>query len=145
MNESRILSLDYGRARIGLAISDPLKTIASPLVVIKHESMKKDALKIHENVVKYNITKVIIGITFRLDGSLSEIASEAKKLGKYLHNRFNVDVEFTDETMTTRDAYTSISEGGKKKKNRKQNIDMYAACKILQAYLDNLKELENEK
>ncbi|MFH1715217.1 MAG: Holliday junction resolvase RuvX [Elusimicrobiota bacterium] len=138
---SRILGIDYGRARIGVAVSDETALISKAVGIIKNEGSKKSAAKIGQLIEEYEVSKVVVGLSKKSDGMLGEIGVEALEFGKYLGVRFNIPIDFIDEAMTTKNAESIMIESRSSRKSRKQRIDTVAACLILQDYLDRAKEL----
>ena len=129
----RILAIDYGKVRNGLAISDETKSLARALkVVIGLDGLKKEMDVLFD---MYQIEKVIIGVSNNADGSIGEIGKLAKKFAVYLQNKFSAKVELYDEAMTTKEVERRFRTLGKHLKKHKHEIDKYAAEMILQEYL----------
>jgi len=130
---SRILAIDYGKVRTGIAISDETKSLARALkVVIGLDGLKKEIEKLLQ---EYEIEKVIIGVSNNADGSIGEIGKLSKSFAIYLQNKFNLKVELYDEAMTTKEVERRFKELGRPLKKYKHEIDKYAAEMILQEYL----------
>lgn len=122
----KILGIDYGERRIGLAITEGV--IAQPLgVERKTQSVKR---KIKELCEKEKIDKIIIGI------SEGRMAEETRQFGRNLQKITNLPIEFFDETLTTQQAIKSMVESGTSRKKRKQFQDAVSAALILQGYLE---------
>ena len=135
----RIIGIDYGSARVGLAQSDPLGIIASPLETVP-------AAKIIEYLQKYasgeTIVKFVVGYPLNLDGSHASAAADVDAFLKKLAKAFPaVPVALEDERFTSVLAHRAMIEGGMKKKDRrnKASVDKISAAIILQAYLDKKK------
>lgn len=125
----KILGIDYGRSKIGLAITDG--TLAEPLVVLKYKDVKELVKRIKTEIEKGKIDKIVIGV------SEGKMAVETEKFIRRLNKEINIPVEEYDETLTSRDAqFLSIQAGINRKKRRKME-DAYAATIILQNYLDS--------
>lgn len=123
----KILGIDFGERRIGLAITEG--EIAQPLrVEIKNE---KSNIKIKELCEKENIEKIVIGIS---EGRIAEIT---KRFGYVLQQITNLPVEFFDETLTTQEAIRKMVESGTSREKRKKFQDAVSAALILQGYLDS--------
>lgn len=123
----RILGIDYGQKRFGLAITEG--EIARPLKV---EARNKNLeSRIQEICEKENVEKIVIGLP---EGRL---ANEIKDFGQQLESITNIPVEFFDETLTTQDAIKKMIEAGTSKKKRKNFQDAVSAALILQAYLSS--------
>lgn len=122
----RVLGIDFGIAKIGLAIAD--NSLAQPMGVIKNH--QKTLTKIAQLVEQKEIEKIIIGL------SEGKIGQKAKEYGNQLERITGIKVFFQDETLTTREAIAKMIEAGKKKRYRQEKEDAFAAAIILQAYLD---------
>ncbi len=135
----RIIGIDYGRARVGVAQSDPLGIFASPLETVP-------AAKIIEYLQNYSlketISKFVVGYPLNLDGSHASAAPDVDAFLKKLTGAFpTVDVALEDERFTSVLAHRAMIEGGMKKSERrdKNSVDKISAAIILQAYLDKKK------
>ncbi|MCX7770200.1 MAG: Holliday junction resolvase RuvX [Proteobacteria bacterium] len=135
--KERILGLDFGIKRIGLAITDETQTIAQPLCVIKREGNKKDIEKIREVLQKYDVKKIVLGVSENEYGEVTEIGKKSMAFGEKL-KELNVEVEFIEESFTTSIAHEALSFSGLKTKKHKEYIDKIAATLILQDYLRSL-------
>ena len=124
----KILAIDYGVRNIGLAISDGF--LAEPLGQIKIKGQKDFLTKIEKLCLKNKIKKIILGLP---DGRLHSVI---KKIKTQLKKRLNLDVILYDETLTTKEAILKMKEAGKKRKERQKKDHLFAACLILQSYLD---------
>lgn len=131
-----LLGVDYGDARIGLAISDDLGFLAHPLETI-HCRQTHPLERIAEIVQERGIAKIILGLPLRLDSTEGPAAEKvrafAKRLSPYLAS---TPIEFIDESFSTIDAQSRLHEAGKNTKQSKGVIDQAAAVVILQGYLD---------
>jgi putative Holliday junction resolvase len=138
---SRILGLDIGLKRIGVAVSDPFGITATPLEFILND--EKVFEKINDLIKNYKISKIVIGLPLTLKGEEGEQARYTKELAENLKNHIPQDIEiiFIDERFTSSLAEKTLSQT--KKKNKKEKIDSLSAVFILQTYLDRL-SLSNE-
>lgn len=128
------LGIDFGRARIGLAISDELRFLAHPLVTIP---ANKDSVKrIAEIVRERKIDKVVIGIPRHMSGEIGQSANEALEFAVKLRDELPCPVETWDERLTTIAANRALSDAGKKTRQTRNIVDQVAAQMILQGYLD---------
>jgi len=139
MEEERILGIDYGQKRIGIAISDPLRLIAYPLETVERKRIEDSIRRILE---KYSIEYVIIGYPLRTDGKLGEREEEVKSFAEKIKGKFNINIKLWDERYTTIEAERIIRDIGKKPSRDKGRVDRVAASLILQSYLDYLKKNE---
>lgn len=135
----RILGIDYGLKRIGLSISDPTKTLASPLPTIQNDN--KSIEKILEIINKNDVEKIVIGYPVNMDGSKSEICKVIDKFIHSLSTKVNLEIIKRDERLTSYIAQQQILESVKSKKKRqdKSLVDQFSARIILQEYLDEIK------
>jgi putative Holliday junction resolvase len=129
-----ILGIDFGRARIGLAISDELRFLAHPLETIRND--KAAIAKIAEIVRDRKIDKVIVGVPRHMSGELGESANAALEFVSRLRAQLPCAIETSDERLTTIAAERALRESGKKTRNTRHVIDQVAAQMILQTYLD---------
>jgi len=132
----RILAVDPGKKHLGLAVSDPTRTIAAPLDVIQHTSLRGDAQEILRIASEQEATLILIGQPLHWDGSLSEQAQESTALAETLQELGELPVELVDEYGSTQEA----QQAGRKLKlpGRKSSshLDDLAAAIILQNYLE---------
>lgn len=130
---SRILGVDYGARRIGLAISDDSKITARPLAVVRRSKL---AAELEEAIADYDIEMVVMGLPTGLAGNEGESAREARLLADEIGSLLGVEVHFVDERFTTRIAEQSLLQAGMKRRDRRETVDRVAAALILQSYLD---------
>ncbi len=138
MNEfpGRILALDVGKKRIGLALSDDLRITAQPYSVIEPQSPEDCLQSLLLIIEKENVGLIVLGMPKRLDGSMGEMAQEVKSLATKIRERFPIKVKIWDERFSTHAAQRALLEGDVSRKKRKQVIDQTAAAWILQGFLD---------
>lgn len=133
---ARILAIDYGTKRVGLAVTDPLQLIASALGTVH----SKDVISYLKNYLQaHEVVCFVVGLPKRLDGSDSQSAAHVEKFVTLLRQNFpEIPVERVDERFTSSIATRSLLEMGLKKKDRakKENVDMLSAVLILQTYLE---------
>lgn len=135
----RILGLDVGDKYIGVAVSDLLQLTAQGLKTIKRVGKKKDFLELEEIIDEYDIKKVVVGLPKNMNGTIGPQSEKVLKFGEKIKNKFNIDVIYIDERMTTMSAERILIEGNVRRENRKQYIDKIAASFILQSYLNSSK------
>ncbi len=138
----RILGIDYGDARIGLAVSDESETLASPLGTYKSQSMRKDVDHIAALIKEKNIASVVIGLPINMDGSMGERVNKTRSFGTVLQKVSGVEVVYKDERLTTVSAERTLIECNVRREKRKQVIDTLSAQIILQSYLDAKKRIK---
>jgi len=129
----RILAVDYGEKKVGLAVSDELGLCAHPYGVIKNTSKVINEIK--DIVIKNKIQKVIVGVPHW--NKPSEIISKIERFVEELKEMLEIDIELVNEIYSTKIAEEKVRSIGKKYKKVKKKIDSYAACVILQDYLEN--------
>lgn len=127
---SNYLGVDYGRAKVGLAVSSG--SLAAPLKVLRYTNIDELFVRIKKTVEEEKIEQIVIGLS---DG---KIAKESKKFGRDLSKYLNLPVAFIDETLTTADVLEKAIEAGMGQKKRKNMEDAFSATLILQNYLDSL-------
>ena len=131
----RILGLDIGTVRIGLALSDPLGITAQPLETI--QCKKCDPIgRIIELTEEYSIAKLVVGNPLTLDGKSSFASQNVEKFIEKLKNSLQLECVLWDERMTTAQAEKLMISNGVRRKKRRESIDQVAATIILQSYLD---------
>lgn len=137
----KIMCLDVGKVRIGIAQSDPMKIIASPLeVYTRTNSIKNDARYIAGLIKANEVDTLVVGLPKKLDGSEGDSVQMAKNLAERImgHTTGGVKLVFEDERFSTVEATRVLLEGDVSRKKRKQVVDKIAATFILQSYLDRL-------
>ncbi len=132
----RILAVDPGEKRIGLAVSDPTQTIASPLAVISHVSRVMDAAQIAQTAADHATVKIIVGCPLDAEGLPGPSARRAERLAEAIHAQTDLPVELWDESGSTQAAQTARRAMGVSRKKRSGHLDELAAAVILQSYLD---------
>lgn len=130
----RIIGLDIGKERIGIAISDELKTYAYNLKTIKSD--KNTIEQLREIIQEFGVSELVVGLPKTLKGELGTMAQYVQKFGQSLEKQLKIKVKFWDERFTTKEAYNVLCETGIRGKKRKNKIDMLSAAIMLQSYLD---------
>lgn len=137
----RLLGVDLGSRRVGLALSDPLGITAQRLETLQVRTLDEAVRGIVEAAKQYGCEQIVIGLPRNMNGSEGEKAKESKKCAKKINEIADMEVLFIDERLTTVLAHKAItSTGGKKmqrRKKRKEEVDGIAAQLILQSYLDS--------
>jgi putative Holliday junction resolvase len=132
----RILAIDPGEKRIGLALSDPERIFASSYGVVIHKAFEDDITSINEIIIQNEVSLVVIGQAFDEDGNATSSSRRAVKFGEGLKSRFQIKVVYYDEAGTTQEAKEAALLMGLTKKNRRGHLDNLAATILLQRYLD---------
>jgi putative Holliday junction resolvase len=134
----RLLGLDYGEKRIGVAICDELGLTAQGLPTIMRKNKKHD-LEILRNLINnYNVEKIVVGYPVKIDGSEGIQCDKVNRFASLLNAAFSLDVIKWPETLSTKEAEEILINSGVRWKKRKNNVDKLAACLILQSYLDSI-------
>lgn len=132
----RMLGLDLGTKRIGVAVSDSLNIIAQSVGTIERRSIKNDIKKIQDLIREYSASKLIVGLPLNMNGTEGKSANLAFNFVSELKKEIDVDVEMIDERLTTAQGERIFLEADLSRGKRRKNIDKIAAQLILQNYLD---------
>ncbi|MHB8779435.1 MAG: Holliday junction resolvase RuvX [Anaerolineales bacterium] len=132
----RILAIDHGEKRIGIALSDSTAAIASPLKIIRHVSRAIDAAQVAELAVQNEAMLILVGQSFDEDGNPNLAGRRAARFADELRNQTNLPVELWDESFSTQVARSARVELGVSRKKRAGHQDAFAAVVILQSYLE---------
>ena len=133
---SRILGLDFGTRRIGLALSDPTGTLASPLPFLKNSRPSDVASKLKALTETHQITTVVIGLPRNLDGTYGPAAQKVRDFITQIQPHLSAKIIPQDERLTTVQASRGLSQMGLNQKELRKKVDCSAASLILQQYLD---------
>ena len=137
----RILAVDPGDVRIGLAISDPTGTIAMPLQIIAHEARDKDVDRIAVIAKEQGAEMILVGQSLTEHGRPTRTGRKAAQMATALRGATGLEVQLVEESFTTADVRLARLESGMKKKKRRNPVDAEAAARILQNYLDERKQI----
>lgn len=135
----RILGLDYGEKRIGVAISDPLGVTAQPVTVIeKKDSFEQDLAEINQIIDRYpSVKEIVVGLPKSMNGEIGIQAQKTLDFVKALESSLKIKITTWDERLTTVEAERMLISAGLSRQKRKKVIDKSAAALILQNYLDS--------
>lgn len=139
----KILSVDFGDTRTGLAVSDPSRLLASGIGYVSPGGIEKTADAVAEVAKEQRASAIIVGLPVNMDGSEGGRAARCRKFASMLSERTGVPVAMFDERMTTMTASRYLNETGTHGKKRKTVIDTLSAQIILQNCLDRLKYMNN--
>ena len=141
----KILSLDIGTVRIGIATSDIMEIIASAYEVYRRKSLSQDVFHVAELVKNLSVGEVVIGLPLKMDGSEGQSVEMARAFGDELSKYVDVPIIYQDERLSTVSAERILIESGMRREKRKDKIDAVAATIILQTYLDkkSYKKVQN--
>jgi putative Holliday junction resolvase len=133
----RILALDHGTRRIGVAVSDELKTIAQPLEYIPAEPFAAFLDRLKEIIREKEVEFILLGLPRNMDGSYGPAALKVQEFAAALRGAITIPVQMWDERLTSVQANRFLIQGGMRRDKRKQKVDQTAAAIILQSYLDS--------
>ena len=136
----RVLGLDVGQRRIGVALSDSLGLTAQRLTVLMRQSLKGDLEAIVKLVSQHQVDSIIVGLPLTLRGECGPQAQRVLGFANALRHRVTVPVQLVDERLTTAQGERALLETDTSRRKRKQVIDQVAAQLILQQYLDTHRE-----
>lgn len=131
----RIMALDHGDKRIGVAISDPLGIAAHGLPTIETDRKGGEIDRIRELVDVKDVERVVVGLPVNMDASEGERARKARSFAKELRRRLDVPVELSDERLTSAQAHRELSRQGASMRERGERVDRMAAQLILRRYM----------
>ena len=134
----RILALDHGTRRIGVAVSDETKTIAQPLTYLPAEPFADFLARLKKLLVEKEIDLVLIGLPRNLDGSYGPAAQKVEAFVAVLKMAITVPVKTWDERLTSAQANRILIQSGVRRDKRKEKVDKMAAAILLQSYLDGI-------
>ncbi len=132
----RILGLDVGDVRIGVAVSDALGITAQAVTTIQRKGQPEDVRRIQELLAEYEAAALVVGLPLNMDGNDGPQAQKVRAFADALKSSLDAEIVFWDERLTTAEARRVLIEGGMRRKKRKSVIDQLAAVLILQSYLD---------
>ena len=132
----RIMGLDVGEKRIGIAISDPMGWTAQGHSVLQRSVLEIDIKNINQLCQEYEVEIIVIGLPRNMDGSIGPKALEVQEFAQLLENSLGINIAYWDERLTTKSAERVLIEADLSRRRRKQVIDKMAAVYIFQAYLD---------
>ena len=133
----RVLGIDYGDRKIGLALSDTLGFTAQPLTSYRRGTEKEDEEYFKTLVAEYNITEVVVGLPLRMDGSSGTRAEKTRAFAKWLEQILNLPIFFWDERLTTKQANKFLSNRKISIQTKKDIEDQISAVIILSTYLES--------
>lgn len=139
----RMLGIDYGDARVGIAITDPLNITVQGLETIQRNNSDKIILKrLDELLKKYEVDTIVVGMPFNMNGTVSERAKTTEKFIHKLKCKYNkMNIETIDERLTTVEAHKTMNFLEINKNKKKNIVDTISAVYILETYLNKLKNI----
>jgi len=134
----RVLAIDHGTVRMGIAISDELKMIAQPLEFIPAEPFSGFLDRIKFLLSEYEVELLLLGMPRNMDGSYGDASIKVKEFEAILKKSTTIPIKTFDERLTSVQANRALTQGRVKKKNKRKNVDAMAAAILLQSYLDSI-------
>lgn len=134
----RILALDPGTKRIGVAISDETRTLATPLEFIPAEPFAEFLARLKTLIREKEVGLILVGLPRNMDGSIGPAAMAAQQFVAVLKEALTVPIRTVDERLSTVQAHRLLRAAGRRARSRKSRIDQSAAAVLLQSYLDAL-------
>lgn len=131
----RILAIDYGRKRMGLALSDELQMTAQPLFIMVRTNRRNDLRRLREICRKRGVARILMGHPLHITGEAGEMAEEAAQFAVRLQKELGIEVKLADERLTSWEAEQIVAQQ-KSPSRRKKSIDDVAAAVLLREYLD---------
>jgi putative Holliday junction resolvase len=132
----RILALDYGRKRIGLAISDELQLTAQPLLVLKRANRRDDLRRLRDICRIQGVARILVGHPLHITGEAGEMAQEAARFAARLRKELGIEVDLVDERLTSWEAAQMVAETGSATHRNATSLDDVAAAIFLREYLE---------
>ena len=136
----RIVAVDRGDVRTGLAVCDVFETVASPVCVLTEYHPERLASRVAEEIKKLSAEMIVVGLPRNMDGSEGESADKCRALAEELKNLTGLPVALYDERLTTVEAHNILSAADIRGKKRKQTVDAVAAVLILEGYLSSRRQ-----
>jgi putative Holliday junction resolvase len=143
---ARVLGIDYGERRVGIALSDPTSTIAGPLTVLVRRAGKRPPVQaVVDLIVQHEVTHLVVGLPLTLEGDENAWTRAVRDFGEKVAARAGIGVTFADERLSSVAAERAVRSLGlpRGERERKERVDAAAAVIILQGYLDRMKRNEN--
>ena len=133
----RVLGIDYGRRRLGLALSDEDAILASPMPTLQRDrSSRRDVSRLKAIVARHDVAEIVVGLPLNMNGTRGEMVEEVEVFAATLRTRLNLPVRLFDERLTSQEAERVMLEANLPRRRRKELRDSLAATLILQGYLD---------
>ena len=134
--KGRVLAIDYGHKRIGLAISDELGMTARPLETLSRTNRRNDLRRLRELARKHGVARIVVGNPVRLDGSAGEMADKAARFAARVQKELGLPVEMMDERLSSWEAQETTAATKTKRNKKAAGVDAVAAAVILRDFLE---------
>ena len=139
----RIMAIDYGDARTGVAVSDGSSTLVGEAWVLYSKSEDETAQTIADEAIKRGVSRIVVGYPKNMNGTIGPRAEKSEQIAELLRSLCDIEVVLWDERLTTISANRVLTDAGKRGKKRKKTIDAVAASLILENYLTYIRGLQN--
>jgi putative holliday junction resolvase len=136
MEMGRVMALDVGRVRVGVALSDPLGYTAQPLLTLWRKSRGEDFRSLLRLIRKHEVERIVVGNPLHMSGDVSPWAAKVQEFAEELRKRSGLPVELWDERLSSVAAHEILDEAGRDKRDRKYVIDQVAAVVILRGWME---------
>jgi putative holliday junction resolvase len=136
MATGRVMGLDVGKVRVGVALSDPLGYTAQPLLTLWRKNRNDDLRSLLRLIRKHEVVEIVVGNPLHLSGDVSPWATKVQEFADEIRKRTALPVHLWDERLSTRAAHEILNEAGHDQKNRKYVIDQVAAVVILRGWME---------
>lgn len=134
----RLLGIDYGRVRLGFALSDEGAVLATPLPhKLRSRSIDRDVRAIAQLASTHHVGRIVVGLPLHMDGAVGEMAEEATRFAEHVERGTHLPVDLIDERLTTAEAERVLLEANMSRGKRRELRDSLSAVLILQSYLDD--------
>ncbi len=140
---TRLLGLDLGEKTIGIALSDTLLTVATPMETLRRGKFSLDAVKLEKIAAEQNVGGIVIGLPLNMDGSDGPSAQSARAFGRNLAPRSPLPILFWDERLSTAAVTRTLLDADASRKRRSEVVDKMAAAYILQGALERIRAMRN--
>ena len=135
MKQGRLIALDVGDKRIGVAVSDELGILATPLTVVRHSNWREDIARVLEIARREDVVGIVVGVPYYLDGTESEQTRKVKRFIERLRERTDLPIYEWNEALSTEEAEARLRQAGRKRRPG-EAVDAQAAAVILQEFLE---------
>ena len=136
----RILAIDYGRKRIGLALSDELGLTAQPLVTLARTNRRNDLRRLREICHKHGVARIVVGHPLHMTGETSPMAEESARFAARLQTALGIEGDLQDERLTSWEAEQTVAETRSSSRRKRGPLDDVAAAILLREYLERKRE-----
>ncbi|MGA8143871.1 MAG: Holliday junction resolvase RuvX [Candidatus Acidiferrales bacterium] len=133
----RILAVDYGRKKIGLALSDELGVTAQPLLTLQRTNRRDDMRRLREICAKHLVARILVGHPLHITGEAGEMAAEAARFAARVSKELGIETKLFDERLTSWEAKQTIAETKSSSRRKGESIDAIAAAVLLRDYLEH--------